>query len=244
MKNSNKWVLAAALVLLGSLVGYNMGLRAEFRRGAYKDPLRETKVLAFKNFSEVDVPAAGALKVKIVQGPFGVRLNNAAAEVVHVRQQGPRLTVTLASPNGFVYLGPGHTLTISCPRLAQLRADAVYTRDGQPVTDKESQRWGGGDHVVQVMGFVQDSLTVRQDHASHVELVGNRLGYLRATAGTSPGSESVLRITDGNRLGAASFDMRHRSELVLSSAPAAPRYQFADSARATLLGAALNSLRP
>jgi len=244
MKNSNKWVLAALLLLLGSLTAYNMGLRAEYRRGAYKNPLRDTTALAFKDFDEVDVPAAGALNVKIVQGPFGVRLRDGAAKLVRVRQQGPRLTVTLSAPSGYVFWGFGDVLTVTCPHLTQLRTDAVYEQKGKPVTDKLNQNWGGGEHLVQVQGFTEDSLTVRQDHASHVELAHNQIGYLRATSGPGPGSLSVLRVAASNRIGAANFDVRHQSELVLGSAIPRLRYQFADSAKATFSGAALGQLRP
>lgn len=65
MKTSTTFLLAALLVLLASLTAYNMALRAEYRSGTYKDPLRSYKVLNFKNFTEVTVPAASALSVKI-----------------------------------------------------------------------------------------------------------------------------------------------------------------------------------
>lgn len=239
MKNSNKWVLAALLVLLASLAAYNMGLRAEYRRGTYKDPLRDTTALAFQDFSEVDVQAATAMNVKIVAGPYGVHVGNDAAQYVRISQQGPRLVVALAFPGRAEYLGRGTVVAIACPQLKRLTTSAVYLEQGQLFTAKED----GGGYAVQMQGFGQDSLVLRQDYASRIELTGNRLGYLRAEAGLSPGSRSVLRIAPDNRIGAATLGLRHRSELVLESAIPRLRYQFADSAKATFVGAALGQLR-
>ncbi len=239
MKNSNKWLLAALLVLLASLAAYNMGLRAEYRRGTYKDPLRDTTALAFQDFSEIDVQAA-AMNVKIVAGPYGVHVGNDAVRYVRISQQGPRLVVALAFPGRAEYLGRGTVVAIACPRLKRLTTSAVYLEQGQPFTAKED----GGGYAVRVQGFGQDSLALRQDYASRVELTGNRLGYPRADAGRSPGSRSVLRIAPDNRIGAATLGLRHRSELVLESAIPRLRYQFADSAKATFVGAALGQLRP
>ena len=239
MKTSNKWVLAALLLLFGSLTAYNMGLRAEYRRGTYKDPLRNTTALGFRNFSEVDVPGAGTIGVKIVAGPYGVRLSNRAAEFVHITQQGPRLVVALAFPGEVKFLGPGPQVTISCPRLAQLSASAVYTAEGKLVTDKQ-QRDGG---MVRVQGFRQDSLIVQQNYATLVELADNHLGYLRAEAGAGPGSKSVLYIEKSNRIQAADLRVQSRSELRLEAGNIARLVcQFGDSATATLTGAGLGSM--
>ncbi len=244
MKNSNKWGLAALLVLLGSLTAYNMGLRTEYRRGTYKDPLRDYAALNFKNFTEVAVPAASTASVKIVAGPFGVRVAPFATEFVHISQQGGRLVVAAAFPAQRNSLAGRDVVVISCPRLAALATDAVYQLEGQPQVDK-SFSYDFGGHRVLVQGFAQDSLVLRQDRGSRVELAGNRLGYLRAVAGASAGSNSILQINSGNRIGAADLDLRHRSELLIDNV-AIPRlrYHFDDSAKATLSGAALASLRP
>lgn len=237
MRTSNKFLMAALALLLGSLTFFNLSLRAEYRRGTYKDPLRNTTALNFKNFAQISVPAASALKVKIVAGPFGVRVSDRVAEFVKVSQQGGRLTVTLAFPEERQYLGGGEGLTISCPRLNQLSASATYSVNGKPVTDRAGR---GGS--VRVQGFQQDSLTLRQDQGARLELAANQLGYLRADAGTSVGSRSVLRIEPGNRIEAADLRMQSQSELQLEGRIGQPRYEFGDSAKASFSGPALRGL--
>ena len=240
MKTSVKFLLAAALVLLASLTAYNMALRAEYRSGAYRDPLRGYAKLNFKNFDEVTVPAASVLSVKILAGPFGVRVNPDARRFVRVRQQGSRLVVEAAFPNQPGSLGWGETVVISCPRLAALTTGGEYALAGRPHRDKTPV----SGRKVLVRGFTQDSLLVRQDLASRVELTGNHLGLLRAVAGSTPGSHASLTLTEDNKVAAASLTIGHQSELILDNV-AIPqlRYHFADSAKATLTGAALTALR-
>ncbi len=239
MKTSNKFLLAALLGLLASLTAYNMSLRAEFARGTYKDPLRNTTALNFNNFTAVAVPAAGLVNVKVVAGPFGVRVSDKAAEYVQVSQQGQRLVVSLAFPNDVKYLGRGPHVSISCPRLRQLSAAAEYTLAGQPTTDRQQRRGG----LVQVQGFRQDTLLVVQNHATLVELADNQLRYLRAEAGQRPGSTPLLRIARSNRIQTADLRVQARGELQLEAGGLARLgTQFGDSVKVTLAGAGLSSL--
>ncbi len=239
MKNSSNYLLAALLVLLASLTAYNMGLRAEYRSGRYKDPLRTYITLNFKNFTEVSVPAANLLHVKIVPGPFAVRVHPVAAEYVHVSQQGQRLLVTVAFPEHAEWLGWGDNVVISCPQLRAVSADAVYQLKNQPKIDNTTR----GDYGVLVKGFRQDSLLLRPDRASRIELAGNRLSYLGAQAGTSPGSRATLQLNHDNYIAAADLTMAHQSQLLLTAIVIPQlRYHLADSATATLTGAALRQL--
>ena len=239
MKTSNKWLLAALLLLLTSLTAFNMGLRQEYARGAYKDPLRNTTALSFRNFEEVAVPAAGAVSVQIVAGPFGVRVSDKAAEYVRVSQQGGRLVVALAFPQEVKYLGRGPHVTISCPALTRVSADAEYLLAGKPTTDREERRGGS----LRVQGFRQDTLLVRQNHATLVELADNQLAYLGTDVGQSPGSTPVLRIEKSNRIQAADLRVQTRGELQLEAGGIGRLgTQLGDSVKVTLTGAGLRSL--
>ncbi|RZK20859.1 MAG: hypothetical protein EOO56_12160 [Hymenobacter sp.] len=239
MKNSSNYLLAAVLVLLASLTAYNMALRAEYRRGDYKNPLRGYVAQPFRDFTEVVVPASNALSVKIVPGPFSVRLNPGAAEYVHLRQQGGRLLITAAFPKWRRDFGSAETVLISCPRLAALTTDAVYESQGKQLTSKHFM----DSEKVLVQGFTQNSLMLRQNHGSHIELAGNQLGYLRATAGPAPGSHGLLQLNADNRIAAAYLTLGHQSELTLTNLRIPQlRHQVADSAKVTLTGAALGSL--
>jgi hypothetical protein len=240
MKNSSKYLLAAVLVLLASITAYNMALRTEYRKGDYKNPLRGYVSQNFRDFTEVSVPASHTVSVKLVRGPFGVRLHPGAAEYVHLRQQGNKLIITASFPDRPRYFGRAETVVISCPRLAVLGTDAVDEEAGKPVVSK----YYGSSQRVLVQGFAQDSLTVRQDRGTRVELAGNQLGYLRAVAGPSLGSHAWLQLNADNHIAAADLTLGHQSELELTDL-AIPqlRYHVADSAKVTLTGRALGSLQ-
>ena len=239
MKTSNKCLVAALLLLVGSLMAFNTSLRAEYARGTYKDLKRNTAALNFTNFTEVDVQAASTMSVKIVRGPFGVRLNNGAKKAVKISQHGARLTVALAFPTAGESLGGQDVLTISCPQLRRLTTGGTYRVAGKPRTEKAP----GNQRRVRVEGFSGDSLVVRQDLGSQVELANNRLGFLRAEAGVSPGSQSGLRIEQSNRILAVDLSVQHQATLLLEAGGIARhRYQFGDSARVTFGGAGLRNL--
>ena len=238
MKTSNLLLLVAALVLLGSLTAYNMALRTEYRRGTYKDPLREYSYLNLQDFDEVVVPAGSVANVKIVAGPWAVRLSPSAAPYVQVRQRGRRLEVSATFPDKWHWL-PGEAVVISCPRLARLRTDAVYTAAGRPVAETQVE----SHYRVLVQGFGQDTLRVQADRASRVELAANRLAYLAATTGPTPGSHTALLLDDDNHIAAATLRCDHRSELVLNGLRIPGlRYQLGDSVQLSLRGQALRTL--
>ena len=239
MKTSNKGLLAAALVLLGSLSAYNMTLRAEYARGAYKDPTRNMTTLKFENFSEVDVQAATLLDVQVVAGPYRVQVNNEAAQYVKVSQQGPRLVVGVVFAQDREPLGGRNTLIVSLPKLDRLTAGAGYSVAGKATTEKDGSRGG-----VQVRGFRQDSLALRQDYSARITLSDNELAYLRAEAGRQPGSTPVLRIEKTNRIQAADLNMQAQSVLELAAGGIVRLgTQLGDSVRATLTAAGLGNLR-
>ena len=237
MKTSNKLFVAAVALVLGSLASYDAALRAEYRTGHYKDPLYNYDALAFRNFDKVTVPAAGVLNVKIVAGPFGVHVSQEAAEFVHVSQQGGRLTVALAYAKEWEWPGRNEAVVISCPRLAALATEGTYTVAGKPQLD---QLQAGGKVLVQ--GFRQDSLLLRQDRSSEIELKSNALGWLRGVVGTRSGSEPQLTIAADNHIQAADLAIGHRGHLDLATAIPHLRQQFSDSATVTFSGAAVREL--
>jgi len=237
MKTSNKLFVAAVALVLGSLATYDAALRAEYRTGHYKDPLRNYQALGLRNFDAVSLPSASGLQVKVAAGPFAVHVSKEAADYVHVTQRGRQLLVTLAYPEKPESLGRQQAVIITCPRLESLTTEGTYTVAGKPQLARIET---GGQ--VEINGFRQDSLTLRQDRSNHIRLVGNTLGWLRASAGVRPGSEPNLEIGADNHIQAADLSIGHRGHLDLVTAIPRLRYQFSDSATISLTGAAARSL--
>src|SRR5437764_8791518 len=93
IKTSNKLIIIALVVTLVSLVAYDFLLKAEYRSGNYKIPFKNYVTLNWKDFDIVDINASTAANVKLVQGPFSVRVEQYAAEYVQVKQKGNRLEI-------------------------------------------------------------------------------------------------------------------------------------------------------
>ncbi|MDB5236716.1 MAG: hypothetical protein JWR44_3709 [Hymenobacter sp.] len=241
MKNSLKFLTAAGLLLLGSLTAYNTALRAEYRLGTFKNPLRNYDALSLTNFNTLNVPAAGLLRAKVEVGPFGVFVNKEAVKYLHVTQQGTQLTVALNYPDKEEYLGHGEAIIIRCPRLSALTAGGTYTLAGKPATAPRNQ---GPNGQVLIKGFSQDSLQLVEDHNANVLLIGNQLGHLQAQVGAATSSAPTLNLEGTNRIDSSDLRVEGHGKLVANDlALPALRWHFGDSARVELSGAALRSLR-
>lgn len=241
MKTSNKLALTALIFLLASLAAYNMALKNEYGKGTYKDPFKDFTALSFKDFNSLEINPTHILNVKVSKGPYAVWVRKEAAEYVQVKQTGQRLRLDAVFPEERDYAGRTFAVMISCPKLTDLTTNAMYSVKGKLSTDKAQA--SSGSYAVTVSGLAQDSLRIHQDNASTVKLLDNALGQLRVVAGLSAGSSSALHVMPNNRIAAASFDIRNKSQLVLDGVSIPKlRYQFADSAKATISGAALSAL--
>lgn len=239
MKKSIIFSMAAVLVFLLSLTVFNLALRAEFQSGAFKDPLRDYATLPFRDFDEVVVEPGTLTQVRIEAGPFRVRRHPLAADYVQLQQQGRRLLVRLVFPKEqHRYLGANETLVISCPQLRAVVASGRFTAAGATQLQKEP-----GSGRVLVQSFRQDSLRLRQEYGSRIELRGNRLGYLAADAGQQLGARPELLLNASNQVAAATLALGHQSLLQLHGLRIGHlRYQLADSVRLDLTGASLPSM--
>lgn len=228
--------------LLASLAAYNMALRTEYRKGTYKDPFKDFTALKLRDFHDLEINPGSILNVQVTKGPYAVWVRKKAAEYVQVKQAGLRLRLDATFAEEKVYTGSAYAVIITCPQLVTLTTNAVYSVKGKQITDKNQGPFT--TYAVTVTGFAQDSLRVLQDNASTVKLIDNTLGELRAVVGRNPGSGSALHLLPGNRITAADLAIRSRSQLILEDV-AIPRlrYQFADSAKATISGAALGVIR-
>lgn len=227
MRVSTAWLLATVLVLLAALATYNLALRDEYRRRlrvADPDGFVQHK---FADFSEIVLPDSASLSVRIEQGPFQVRVRAAYDSLVHVRQQGRQLFITIDSTD---VLDDSDMLLINCPRLARVSTRPVA---GPTATSLDVL----GRCNVQIGGFRSDSLFVSQAKQSSIVLYNSRLAFLQATVGNGPASHAALELHGDNRIGAARLVVNGTSELsVYERLIPKLRYEYSDSAVLRLPG--------
>jgi hypothetical protein len=242
MKASNKFVCLALLLTLLSLLVYDLLLRAEFRSGRYKDPYRNYAALAFKDFDVLDLNSATVANVKVVQGPFHVRVDKYALDYVKVKQEGKRLQIDVVFDGNYRGNQNPYILIVSCPKLVELNTGASYRANDQWVTDT-IYRADWNMRRVMMDGFTQDSLHISQDYGSSVVLANDHIRSLRAVVGESAGSGSNLVIQRDNRFQEAVLDIEHNSKLELDNAMIdVLKYRLGDSAKLVISGKAQNLL--
>ena len=247
MKASSKFLLAAAVITLLSLVVYDLLLRAEYSSGNYSDPYRNFITLNCKDFDTLDLPSSTAANVKIVQGPFSIRMDQNAEDFVQLKNEGRRLQIKAGFEGNYQTTSSKYILMISCPRLSALNTNAGYWSNNAEVTDTiVREDWNM--RQVLVDGFNEDSLYISQDYGSTVVLANNHIRVISAMIGKSPRSGSSLVIQDNNEFGNAQLDIQNSSKLFLDNARIQNlSIQLGDRSKLIITGKAknlLNNIKP
>ncbi len=244
MKTSSKLVFAAVILLVVALIAYDSLLKTEYLSGKYKDIYRDYKTLNFKDFDAADLPSSTASNVKFIQGPFSVRIDPDALNYTSIKQKGNRLQVESNFESNYVNNRFDYVLIISCPKLTEVNASAVYrkykgTQTYIDTTVKDDWRM----RQVLIEGFNEDSISVRQNYGSTVELSGNHIRALKAVIGTSDSSGSKFIIRNNNQIKQANITVLNRATLMLDGKPIQNlNYQLADSAKMIFTGDAQNMI--
>lgn len=238
MKTSTKIIIAALAILIGTLVFYDLGLRAEYLKGDFTDPHRKYVPLNYTGFDEIELKSSTAINIKLVQGPFRVMADPECISFVKITRQDNRLVINAVFSDYYRSLHSDFALLISCPKLTVFKADAVYRVPVSTVTDTSSNDFG---HVPTVIsGFNAGTLTISADHATNLVLENNRLDTLNALIGLHEKSRSNLTIGKNNLFRHSNVQILHNSYLRINNHdPVSFHYQLADSAMLLINGAAV-----
>lgn len=242
MKTSSKIFIAALVFLVLCILGYDYLLKKEFNTGRYKDVYSYYIPLKFKNFNTLDINASQIANVKLVQGPFSVKMDPDARGYATIKQTGERLQIDVTFDGSQYYNHAAYLLLISCPVIKSVNASAFVTDKNQKKIDTVANEGWNGRNVL-IEGFKQDSLTITQNYGSQILLANNTIGSLNATVGQSPLSGSILTVLEDNRFENANLQIMNRSKLILKQARIKNlHYSLADSTHLVLNGAAKNNI--
>jgi hypothetical protein len=243
MKTSTKIFIAALLFLVLSMLGYDYLLKKEFNTGKYKDVYAYYIPLNFKNFDVLDINASHIANVRLIQGPFSVKIESDARHYVKVKQTGTHLQIDVNGAFERYYNRNAQLLLISCPDLKSVNVNAFSTVKGQKVIDTVTTE-GWNSREVLIDGFKQDSLTITQNYGSHVVLANNNIRSVNAAVGETLLSGSILTILKNNQFENAKLRILNRSKLILHQARIQHLdYSMADSTQLLINGAANNTLK-
>ncbi|MDB5090567.1 MAG: hypothetical protein JWR09_4561 [Mucilaginibacter sp.] len=237
MKTSNKFIIAAALLIIVSLVYFDLLIRVSYQSGTYKNLYKDYVALNFKDFKSIDLDASTAANIIVKQGPFSVKMEPGAARFVRVSQKGETLYINVAFPGNFENSRADYVLIISCPALVEIDADARYMAGDRAVTDTVASadfKW----RPTIIHGFTLDSLSITEKHASSIILQSNNIKFINAVIGLGEGSGSNMVILKDNRFQSANLNILNKSQLQLHEAIIPNlKYQLADSAKLIITGA-------
>ncbi|ASU34074.1 hypothetical protein [Mucilaginibacter xinganensis] len=237
MKTSNKLTIAAILLVLVSLVYYDLMLKASYMSGTYKDQFRDFVALNFKDFKSINLGSCTASNIIVEQGPFSVRIEPTADQFVKVSQRDQTLHIETAFPGNYQNSRAEYVLIISCPSLASIAVDSRYMSGDQLVIDTIASadfKWRPSI----IRGFTLDSLLITEKHAGSVILQNNKIKGLKAVIGLEEGSGSNMVILKNNEFQDADLHILNKSQLFLHEASIPNlKYQLADSAKLIITGA-------
>ncbi|MBS1528583.1 MAG: hypothetical protein JST19_23255, partial [Bacteroidetes bacterium] len=135
MTTSTKILIATFALLIGCLVIYDFGLKAEYEKLDYTNPYYNYEKLDYRNFDVVELNSSTAVNIMLVQGAFKVLASSRVTDYLDIRQQKNRLIITAKFPNQYRGEADQYILYISCPHLAAFKADAWYMAGDVKVTD-------------------------------------------------------------------------------------------------------------
>lgn len=242
MRKSTRILISAIVLIAVTLAMYDLNLYAAFKKGDYTNPFSDYTNLDYRGFNEIELDAASAVNIMVVQGPFKVLVNPGAEDFLKVEMRGNRLVVRAAFPDRFRAFTDDYMVYVSCPGLSLLRSDAWYTTGGLRVTDSVARdvNW----KPTLLTGFTLDSLVIQADHASNIVLENDRIRMLSSIIGTGVGSGPALTIGRNNHINQSNLDVLHKGRLVIKDAATSDlSYRIADSATLLLNGAVIHQLK-
>ncbi|MGF7081921.1 hypothetical protein [Mucilaginibacter sp. UYCu711] len=226
MKTSNKLLIAATLMVIGSIVAFDFSLRAEYLKRDYKKRFYNKNQLSLKDFDAIEDNTANFTDLTVEQGPeFGVWIDDYDAKddliftidhrTLHIDYKKERK------------INNKYSINIICPNLK-----SIVTRYKSLTALVER----GG--VTTVSGFKQDTMNVKVNNATLLALTDNNITLLNATV-----NSGILTITQNNTINTGNFDLKADAQFnMLNTDIKNARYKHENNAALNLSGKPLELL--
>jgi hypothetical protein len=241
MKTSNKIFLAAVLLLIAYLVGYDFTLKTEYEKGAYKSRFYGMTEVKLSNFNVINHNAGNMVGLHIEQGKaYGVWVEEYFKDRITISQSGQTLTIKYTGKDVRQWSDRAGII-ITCPVISQVTATPFAMPKDFEEEDEFSTRG-----IVELEGFKQTlPLSIRSDKSISITMSKNSLSELNASVGNSPKDKPRLTIGDDNHIAAANINMQGAAQLSLyGPAIEKPNYHLGDSTMITLSGSSLKMVQP
>ncbi len=227
MKTSNKFLIAAVLVIIISVVMHDFALKAAYLKTNYKSRFYHKVKLNLSGFDAVDIkPSADAFtNVTVEQGPkFAVWVNEEVKTDLSFNKNGHTLQISVKENADSYYT---KDIIIICPDLK-----SVIARNA--AKDNNVMYIGS----INISGFKQDTMYLQSAKGTTISLMNNSISKLTAVTDTTGGTISL----PFNRIKQSIFNIRKRGTLQLydKKGVGEATYNISPSANVTLGGDALD----
>lgn len=239
MKTSNKLLLTTILIIIVSMVTYDFALRAEYKKGEYKNRFYGMqKVSALTGYTAIDNRAANFAAVDIEQGKnqeIWTRPN--WKDDYKIYKSGTTLVIEVI-PEKVKNIKPYHqiNITVICPLIEKITTKR-YTIPKSSENDYDS------DGTTTLKGFDLQNLSLNIGKSSNIILEKNKIEHLQAKIGANLSQNSNLTIRSNNQINLATINVFGKNGLHIDN-PIIGKKQFtiSDSATISLSGSIHNQI--
>jgi hypothetical protein len=234
MKTSNKILVVITIVIVGYLVVFAAGLKAEYLKGDFKTRFYQMEQLSFKNFTNVKHNVGDRVSITIEKGnTFQVWAKTFIKDEIDIKQIGQTLVINATKNNkGW---NSSNSIIIICPKIDSLTITSDFEANNKPIDQYSSY-----NVYNLIKNFNQPKMFIKLNKLTALELEANSIDELQAIAGDEAIGKAYLDINHTNIFKVANINVPGKSELKLENPTVGKlNYTIADSAKITTFGKSL-----
>ncbi len=240
MKTSNKLLIAAILIIIVSMITYDLALRVEYKKGTYKSRFYGFEKLGFKNFSKIDNRVANQVSIQINQSPeFEVFIKKELKDQIKIIQHEDLLIIDVLDRKTFRY-GGDNGVVIMCPSVERLVTTPFFKNKNE---EKAAEGYfiSGSNTLV---GFNQKNVDLCINKATHVFLIDSKIESLKAIVGNSTTKNAMLSLVGNTFIKSASITVAGTNSLEIQNKATIIKkvFNISDSAHVNLTGSFVTHL--
>ncbi len=234
MKTSNKLFLTAILVVIISLITYDLSLRGQYKKGTYKSRFYGfEKITAFNGFNKIDNRAANLISIQVEKGNESVIwVKGVWKDRFNISRKGTTLVIEVANKQSTQVSTYDNSITIICPSLDQVTTVPYLGKSGQNIIHSRV--------TTTVAGFTLNKLSLKISKGVELFLKGNQIDDLQASVGDELSDNAKLTISSSNQINNATINVQGKNYLEIENPVITKRnFTIADSASVAFSGSFL-----
>lgn len=243
MKTSSKLFITAILIIIGSMITYDVALRAEYCKGTYKSRFYGfKKITDTKAFTTLDNRAANLVTVHVEQGEhFGIWMMNDLKDYISISHNGTVLVIDVIDKKS-PYIKPYINIYKNRIIIISPAVNKIITTPFFALKENEEGNYSIGSTTL--FGFNQKELELHINKSTRLDLDKNKIDFLKAYVGDSSTHHANLTIRSNNQINNAEIKVKGMNGLNLEN-PKITKSSFniSDSAQVNLSGSFLNQIK-